>query len=226
MSHSPEKKSLIIVGASAPQVVKLVDAINEAGTDSFDIIGFLDDDPAKIDRELMGYPILGPTTILKDKYKDCWVINNVATDMPTRQRVSQKLRELGVSLFPKLVHPGIDLSYVEVGQGTIIQDGATIGPLAKIGEHCVTSLQVSISHESTIGDYVFLASGTVINGEVEVKTGASLSAGSIILPELTVGEWSVVGAGSVVTKDVPPYSTVYGVPARVVSRHLPPEKAI
>ena len=32
---------------------------------------------------------------------------------------------------------------------------------------------------------------------------------------MTIGEYAMVGAGSVVTKDVPPYSLVYGNPARV-----------
>jgi galactoside O-acetyltransferase len=33
---------------------------------------------------------------------------------------------------------------------------------------------------------------------------------------VTIGEGSVVSTGAVVTKDVPPYSVVVGVPARVI----------
>jgi acetyltransferase-like isoleucine patch superfamily enzyme len=35
---------------------------------------------------------------------------------------------------------------------------------------------------------------------------------------LTIGEGAVVGMGAVVLKDVPPYSTVVGNPAKVISR--------
>jgi len=216
-----QKKPLIIVGATAPELVKLVDAINQAGTDNFDIVGFLDDDPAKRGTEFMGYRVLGPTTMLKDAYQDCWVINNVARDTPTRQKVARKMEDMGVTRFATLVHPGVDLRYAKVGPGTIIQEGCIIGPLAKIGRHCLISFNVVIAHESTIGDCVFLSPGTIINGRVEVKTGAFLGAGSVILPYKTVGEWSLVGAGSIVTEDVPPYSTVFGAPARVITRRPP-----
>ena len=43
-----------------------------------------------------------------------------------------------------------------------------------------------------------------------------LSCGAKILGGITVGEYSKIGAGSVVLKDVPPHSTVVGVPGRVV----------
>ena len=36
------------------------------------------------------------------------------------------------------------------------------------------------------------------------------------MPGVTVGEGSIIGAASVVTKDVPPYSVVAGVPAKVI----------
>lgn len=44
-----------------------------------------------------------------------------------------------------------------------------------------------------------------------------IGARAIILPGITLGKGSVVAAGSVVTKDVPPYSVVAGVPAKIVN---------
>ena len=49
-----------------------------------------------------------------------------------------------------------------------------------------------------------------------IKEGCVISCGAKILGGITVGEFSKVGAGSVVLKDVPPHSTVVGVPGRVV----------
>jgi acetyltransferase-like isoleucine patch superfamily enzyme len=41
---------------------------------------------------------------------------------------------------------------------------------------------------------------------------------AIILPGVRIGEGAIVGAGAAVTKDVPPWSIVGGVPAKVIKR--------
>lgn len=54
---------------------------------------------------------------------------------------------------------------------------------------------------------------------VTIKKGAWIGAGAIILPGVTVGEYAVVGAGATVTKDVPAFTVVAGVPARIVKTY-------
>ncbi len=51
---------------------------------------------------------------------------------------------------------------------------------------------------------------------VVIKKGASISTGAIIMPGVTVGEGAIVGAGALVTKDVPAWTIVAGVPAKVI----------
>jgi acetyltransferase-like isoleucine patch superfamily enzyme len=58
---------------------------------------------------------------------------------------------------------------------------------------------------------------------VRLKSHSGIGTGSILLPGVTVHEGAVVGAGAVVTKDVPPYTVVAGVPAKVI-RHLDSEE--
>jgi acetyltransferase-like isoleucine patch superfamily enzyme len=55
-------------------------------------------------------------------------------------------------------------------------------------------------------------------GDVTVETGAYIGAGSIILNGVRIGRCSVVAAGAVVREDVPPYTVVGGVPARVIKQ--------
>ncbi|MFC2060269.1 acyltransferase [Chloroflexota bacterium] len=51
---------------------------------------------------------------------------------------------------------------------------------------------------------------------VKIERGAWIAVGAIILHGVTVGRNSIVAAGAVVTKDVPPYTIVAGVPAKVI----------
>jgi acetyltransferase-like isoleucine patch superfamily enzyme len=51
-----------------------------------------------------------------------------------------------------------------------------------------------------------------------IKKGASVGSSATILCGIIIGENAIVGAGSVVTKNVPPNSTVAGVPAKVIKK--------
>ncbi len=103
------------------------------------------------------------------------------------------------------IHPG-----AEIGEGFFIDhgNGVIIGETAKIGNNVTMYQGVTLGgtgkeqgkRHPTIGDNVMI------------------SAGAKVLGSFTVGEGSKIGAGSVVLKEVPPNSTVVGVPGRVVRR--------
>ena len=57
-----------------------------------------------------------------------------------------------------------------------------------------------------------------VRGRIHIKHDAWIGAGAILLPNVTIGEMSVVGAGSVVTEDVPAYTVVAGVPAKIIRK--------
>jgi acetyltransferase-like isoleucine patch superfamily enzyme len=66
---------------------------------------------------------------------------------------------------------------------------------------------------------------------VEIGDGSFLGYGAVVLPNVRIGRRAVVGANSVVTRDVPDYSVVAGVPARIIKvyshkeqRWIEPEK--
>ncbi|MBE5883522.1 MAG: CatB-related O-acetyltransferase [Lachnospiraceae bacterium] len=57
----------------------------------------------------------------------------------------------------------------------------------------------------------------VIGNDVWIGTGAQILLG------VKIGDGAIVAAGSVVTKDVPPYTVVGGVPAKVIKRRFSDE---
>ncbi|MCA9936785.1 MAG: hypothetical protein KC415_22775 [Anaerolineales bacterium] len=60
------------------------------------------------------------------------------------------------------------------------------------------------------------------NAPIVIEDDVWIGFQAVILPGVTVGKGSIIGAGAVVTKDVPPYSIMGGVPARLIrQRELP-----
>lgn len=53
---------------------------------------------------------------------------------------------------------------------------------------------------------------------VTLRKDCYIGAGAIILPGVEIGEGAVVAAGAVVSKDVPPFTLVGGVPAKVIKQ--------
>ena len=81
------------------------------------------------------------------------------------------------------------------------------------GETAVIESNVSILHEVTLG-------GTGKDRgdrHPKVRSGV-LGAGAKILGNVEIGEGAKVGAGSVMLKDVPPHTSVAGVPAEIIGK--------
>ena len=94
---------------------------------------------------------------------------------------------------------------------------------ARIGRYFHSNIYSYVAHDCRIGDYVTFAPGVRCNGNVIIEDYAYVGTGAIIkhgLPgkPLVIGRGAVVGMGAVVTKDVPPYATVVGNPAKIFER--------
>ncbi|OIK12614.1 serine O-acetyltransferase [Bacillus sp. MUM 116] len=104
--------------------------------------------------------------------------------------------------------------------------GIEIHPGAKIGRRFFIDhgMGVVIGETCEIGDNVTVFQGVTLGGTGKekgkrhptIKDNALIATGAKVLGSITVGENSKIGAGSVVLKEVPPNSTVVGVPGRVV----------
>ena len=129
-----------------------------------------------------------------------------------------------------IIRPG-NLYGGEMGEGLKVGDHSNIGPYSyigcsghiEIGNHVMISPRVSIYAENHVFDEVTqtIKSQGVVRKNVIIEDDCWIAANSIILAGVTIGKGSVVAAGSVVTSDVPPYSVVGGVPARLIKKRLP-----
>ena len=110
-----------------------------------------------------------------------------------------------------------------------------IHPAARIGIGIMIdhATGVVIGETATVGDNTSLLHGVTLggsgkeSGDRHPKIGANvmIGAGAKVLGNIKVGDCSRVAAGSVVLKNVPPDTTVAGVPAKVVGPAGCPEPA-
>lgn len=115
-----------------------------------------------------------------------------------------------------------------ISQRTVRKTGIEIHPGATIGKGLFIDHGngVIIGETAIIGDNVTLYQGVTLGGTGKekgkrhptIKDNVMISAGAKVIGSFTVGENAKIGAGSVVVEEVPPNSTVVGIPGRVVKR--------
>jgi len=115
------------------------------------------------------------------------------------------LSQLGRFLTGIEIHPG-----ARIGQGLFIDHG----------------MGVVIGETAIIGDNVLLYQGVTLGGTGKergkrhptVGNNVVIGAGAKVLGNITIGDNSYIGSNAVVIKDVPPNSTVVGVPGRITKQ--------
>lgn len=104
--------------------------------------------------------------------------------------------------------------------------GIEIHPAAKIGRRLFIDhgSGVVIGETCEIGHDVMIYQGVTLGGTGKEKgkrhptvgNHVLLATGAKVLGSIKIGDYSKIGAGSVVLREVPPYSTVVGIPGRII----------
>lgn len=93
---------------------------------------------------------------------------------------------------------------VSVYEGVVIEDGVFLGPSCVFTNDLTPRARYPKGHENY--------------NKTFVKEGASIGANATIVCGNTIGRYAMVAAGAVVTKDVPEFSLVAGVPAKIIGK--------
>jgi len=210
----------------------VLDILNQGG--NFEVLGFLDSDPACEGTFVDDVRVVGQLNTFGDfcqhlatgaalgfvGYKPVRAIVAIG-DNRARNEVAEKLRTWGVELI-NAIHPASQLpGRIMLGQNVVIAVGVMIGTGCQIDDSVILNTGCIVDHGSWIGEAAHICPGAKLAGGVKIGPGAFIGTGAVIIPNIRVGQNAIVGAGTVVTRNVAADATVVGVPAREINSNTP-----
>lgn len=202
------KKKLIIIGAGGHGRVVADIALK---INKWEQIAFLDDDETI--KVSMGISVIGKSRDVFEYINESDIFVAIGNNK-LREEMQNKLKLSGASI-PTLIHPNAVIGErVEIGIGTAIMAGVVVNCCSKIGEGCIINTGATIDHDNLIEDYVHVSPGVHIAGTVKVGKGTWLGVGSVVSNNINITSDCIIGAGAVVIRDITDTGKYIGVPAR------------
>lgn len=169
-----------------------------------------------------GVPVISEADFLALNPENTF-FNIAIADSRTRERIANSCLSKGLKSLNVVADNVVSFDTSPVGEGAMLCAFSMVTANARIGRFFQSNIYAYVAHDCKIGDFVTFAPRVCCNGNVHIHnhayigTGAVLKQGTSEKP-LVIGEGAVVGMGAVVTKDVPPYTTVVGNPAKPMER--------
>lgn len=186
----------------------------------FDNLIFYDDVNTNKKLFLNEYKVINNEKCLIDFFKNndnsfCIGIGNPYN----RSLIYEKFIDLGGSIVSIISSKSnIGTHDVSINKGCVILQGVNISNSVLIGKCVIIYYNSVITHDCQIGDFVEISPSVNVLGNVKIGDYTKLGANSTILPNINIGKGVIVGAGAVVTRNIPDYSVVVGVPARIIKK--------
>lgn len=189
------------------------------------ILGFFDDTPDAIGREIHGVPVLGAassellgTLSSRPTHYICAIGNNEA-----RRQICARMDALDLQP-ATVIDPSVILGPgVRIGPGCYVGAGCILSPDSTLGSHVVVNHSSTIGHDAKVGDFAQICPGGRLSGWALVEEGALVGTNAVLAPKAVLGAWATLGAASMVNRQVPPHATALGVPAKIIfTKPTPP----
>ncbi|MFP2514670.1 NeuD/PglB/VioB family sugar acetyltransferase [Buttiauxella agrestis] len=175
-----------------------------------------------LERNIDGHDVMSVEDFANSEY-DCKYFNVAIGDSNVRERLAELLIERGAIPFT-IKHPNsVVYESSDINLGSIFSPFTCVTADAKIGRFFHANLYSYVAHDCVIGNYVTFAPGVKCNGNVVIEdhvyvgTGAIIKQGTPKRP-MVIGKGAVIGMGAVVTRSVTPGVTVFGNPAKPLTK--------
>lgn len=174
---------------------------------------FADDDPALHGESVAGRPVVGGLDDLPTGEESVASVVAFGDQSGVRLDLADRLAAADCEFF-NAVHAAATVSgEASLGRGVMLNAESYVGPGVEVGNHVLVDSCVNISHDVSLGRGATVTPGATVAGGVTLKIDSYVGPGATVVEDVRVGEGAVVGSGAVVTDDVPPETTVVGVPA-------------
>ena len=178
---------------------------------SWDLKGYLDDNPAVTEGNKLCMPFLGGIRdymINPDDVFTCAICNP-----PVRKKVIHILLEKGAEFISVIHSTALIQETAKLGTGIILCPYTTVNDHAVLGDYVMLNEMTTIGHDANIGNYTCTMGHVDITGFAKVGETSYFGSGARALPHSRIGNNAFVGAGSVVIRRVRDNTKVFGVPA-------------
>ena len=106
-----------------------------------------------------------------------------------------------------------------VGKGVQAFPNSVIHHQTQIGDYCILNTGSIVEHDCILGNGVHIMPGAVIGGNTNIGKYVTVGLNATIMPQLKIGEGSFIGAGSVISKNVLPYTDIIGTPGKYMRKN-------
>ena len=210
------KTNIYIVGAGTygPVIYELTEMLG------FNVKSIYDDDEAKVGLRIINASVIGSLSLSKLNIKE----KNFAVAIGNnfiRRRFCDNIEKLGGHL-PTLIHPRAEKSpYAKIGKGCFIHAMTYIWTNVSVGDFCIISPKVIVSHDTNIESGCFVSYGANVGSGISIGENSFIGPGATIMTGVKrIGNNSIIGAGSTVIKDVDDNSVVVGVPGKKIKKNI------
>lgn len=198
------------------EAVGVIEAINRE-TPTWEILGFVDDDPARAGDSMANLKVLGPRSVFEE-YPNAHVLAIPGRPDNYWNRLDV-LAELGIApdRFVSLVHPRATLGPgCTLAENTLLMAGVVLTADVRVEAHVAILPNSVLGYDVRVGSGTLIGAGVVIAGGVQLGECCYVGSGSNILQEVIIGEAALIGLGSTILHSVPPRTVVAGNPGKLL----------